>query len=195
MSEPDLSVAAQTIVTKLGESTTFDSLDAKVTTLSGAVGALNTAINDFNGKEAALNLSEENLSNARENVLNILASLGSGVEEIAEGETTIVVASGFELHAEKTPVGPLAPPQNLRLYMADIEGQIKARWDRLRGAKAYIIEYSLEGSGVWKYGGVSTKVSHTVSGLESGKKYRIRVRGVGAAGDGPWSDEAVKMAA
>jgi hypothetical protein len=43
--------------------------------------------------------------------------------------------------------------------------------------------------------GIVTKVSFTLTGLDSGKRYRVRVCAVGASGQGPWSDEALTMAA
>ena len=131
----------------------------------------------------------------RETVTNILASLGAGVEHIAEGETTIVLASGFGVQAERVPVGPLGAPQNLRASIADTEGQVNTRWSKVHGARAYIVECAPEGGGEWKQSGVTTKVGLTLTGLGSGKKYRLRVCAVGAAGQGPWSDETAKMAA
>ena len=38
----------------------------------------------------------------------------------------------------------------------------------------------------------STASKTTISGLESGVEYAFRVAAVGAAGQGPWSDESVK---
>ena len=39
-----------------------------------------------------------------------------------------------------------------------------------------------------------TKSKATVSGLATGTKYWFRVRAIGAAGPGPWSDPATKVA-
>ena len=146
-------------------------------------------------KEAELELAVSQLDDQREQVSNILASLGSGVEQLAGGETTIVLASGFDVLADPAPVGPLPAPQNLRVTTADIEGQVNARWSKVRGASAYIVECVPEAGGEWKQVTVITKASYTLAGLESGKKYRLRVCAVGSNGQGPWSDEAVKMAA
>jgi hypothetical protein len=195
MSEPELLAFGRTVETKLNESTTFDTLDSKTAMLGTALGTLDTRIKDVSKREAELEQAGALLDDQRELVINILASLGSGVEQIAEGETTIVLASGFDVQAERAPVGPLGAPQNLRAATADIEGQVKARWNKVRGARAYIVEIAPESGGDWKQTAVLTRVSCVVPGLDSGKRYRIRVCAVGATGQGPWSDEAVRMAA
>ncbi len=195
LSNPDLLAHGRHVETKLNEGTTFDTLDAKVTQLGGVLTALEARINAVNDKETELEQAQVALDQQRAEAINVLASLGAGVESIAAGETTIMVASGFELHAERAPIGPLAAPQNVRAAFADHAGQVICRWGGVRGARSYIVECAPENGGDWKHAGVTTKVSFTLTGLESGKKYRVRVCAIGAAGQGPWSDEAVKMAA
>jgi hypothetical protein len=195
LSEPELLAYGRTVETKLNESTTFDTLDSKTAMLGAALGVLDTRIKDVSKKEAELEQAGALLDDQRELVINTLASLGSGVEQIAEGDTAVVLASGFGVQAERAPVGPLGAPQNLRATTADIEGQVEARWNKVRGANAYIVECAPESGGEWKQTAVITRVNCVIPGLESGKKYRVRVCAVGATGQGPWSDEAVKMAA
>jgi hypothetical protein len=195
LSEPELLAFGRNVQTKLNESTTFDTLDSKTSMLGGALDLLDARIKAVDQKETELDQAHAQLDDQRELVINILASLGAGVEQIAEGDTTVVLASGFQVQAERSPVGPLAAPQNVRATMADIEGQMKVRWNRVRGARAYIVEYMPESGGEWKQAGIVTKVNFTLTGLESGKRYRVRVCAVGASGQGPWSDEALKMAA
>jgi predicted phage tail protein len=125
----------------------------------------------------------------------LLSVLGAGVEHIAAGDTAVVLRSGFEPQADRVPIGPLAAPQNVEAVMADQEREIRVRWRSVRGARIYVVENLLDGATEWIQSGITTKVSFNASGLQSGKKYRVRVRAVGAAGLGPWSDEAVRMAA
>jgi hypothetical protein len=195
LSEPELLAYGRKVQTKLQEGATFNPLDGKITMLAGALDALDARIKDVDQKETALEQAGAQLEQQRETVINILASLGAGVEHLAEGDTTIVLASGFDVQAERAPVGPLGAPQNLRVATADQEGQINVRWSKVHGARAYIVECAPESGGEWKQAGVITKASFTLTGLESGKKYRVRVCAVGSAGQGPWSAEALKMAA
>ena len=46
----------------------------------------------------------------------------------------------------------------------------------------------------WRQSGYEgTKSSFTITGLTSVARYWFRVAAVGAAGQGPWSDQAMKM--
>ncbi len=66
----------------------------------------------------------------------------------------------------------------------------------MRGAKTHVVEVCPDplSEANWKRIGLPTKSSFTASGLTSGNKYWFRVAAVGAAGQGPWSDQAMKMA-
>ncbi len=195
LSESELLTYGRNVETKLNEGTTFDPLDSKIALLGTQLGVLGTRIAKVAQQETALEQANAQLDNQRAEVINILNSLGAGVEHIAEGDTTIVLASGFDIQAERAPVGPLSAPQNLRATMADVEGTVNARWNGVHGARTYVVECAPETGGEWKQAGITTKVSLALTGLQSGRKYRVRVCAIGAAGQGPWSDEAVKMAA
>lgn len=194
-SNPDLVAEARAVKTKLEGDTTFDTLDAESTALGAAATALETADAAYNAAQQTADQKLAELNVARAIVEAKLSVVGSGVEHIAAGDTAIVLRSGFQPQAPRVPIGPLGPPQNLEASMADHAGQIIARWKRLKGARSYVVEYCAEGESVWKQAGLPTRSSFVITGLVSGTKYRVRVSGIGAAGQGPWSDEAVKMAA
>lgn len=93
-------------------------------------------------------------------------------------------------------IGLPAQVLNLVATTGDFEGTMDTAWDKVRGASSYIIQKSpdpITGTS-WTLAGVSTKSSATISGLTSGQKYWFRVAAVGAAGQGPWSDPATKIA-
>ena len=123
-----------------------------------------------------------------------LTQLGSYVENIAKGDESLIQLAGFDVADERTPVGPLSTPQNLRGSPASLEGQVNLKWSRVHGAKSYIVECSTNPDGPWTPVAVSTRVSCVAANLTSGTKYWFHVRAVGAAGLSGWSDPAVKMA-
>ena len=85
----------------------------------------------------------------------------------AEGVTNDAAelqSGGWELRGAPTPVGPLPAPANLAATGGDLEGEVDLSWDA------------------------------NPRGLISGTQYWFRVRAVGAAGPGPWSDPATKRA-
>ena len=66
----------------------------------------------------------------------------------------------------------------------------------LRGLQTYVLELTEDPTGLtgWRNVGVTKKSSHTITGLVSGRRYWVRVAAVGAAGQGPWSEVATKVA-
>ena len=116
------------------------------------------------------------------------------VQLVAKGAPAKITLAGFDLASEKTPVGDLPAPVNLEITLGTA-GMLKLKWKAVAGARSYIIECAEHVTPmVWTQVKVSTSSRVEVSGLISGKTYAFRVRAVGSAGEGPWSDEAVKMA-
>jgi hypothetical protein len=64
----------------------------------------------------------------------------------------------------------------------------------VRGVRSYELEASPDPMtpASWIYKGTVTKSKATVNSFMSGAKVWVRVRGIGAAGPGHWSDPAVK---
>jgi hypothetical protein len=92
--------------------------------------------------------------------------------------------------------GQLTAAANLRATMGDLEGEIDLQWDAIYGAVSYIIECREYNPATgWSQIKFLKQSKFTVAGLVSGKTYAFRVRALGPKGEGPWSDEAVKMAA
>lgn len=95
-----------------------------------------------------------------------------------------------------TPIGPLGQVLNFSVSEGDNPGDLDAHWDRKKGAKSYLIEKTTDPNNPasWTPCAPSTKSSTTVKNLTSGTKYWLRVAAFGAAGQGPWSDPATKIA-
>jgi hypothetical protein len=73
---------------------------------------------------------------------------------------------------------------------------LDAQWDRVSGARSYIIQISLDPPTPtsWQQALV-VAVSHaTLQGLISGTRYWVRVAAVNANGQSGWSDPATKIA-
>jgi mannose/cellobiose epimerase-like protein (N-acyl-D-glucosamine 2-epimerase family) len=82
------------------------------------------------------------------------------------------------------------------LTAGDFDGTLDAAWDPdgNGAAKSYEVQTSADplSATSWSYKMSATKSSTTLEGLTSGAKQWVRVRGLGAAGPGPWSDPATK---
>ena len=79
----------------------------------------------------------------------------------------------------------------------DNDGELDVAWDSLRGAGSYEQQTDTDpnASAGWVARGTSTRSSTTLSGLTSGVRIWVRVRGIGAAGPGAWSAPTGRMRA
>jgi len=167
-----------------------------------SVAVLTTAKNNLDIRLKAIAQMESLLDAERSYALTEEAELdvllqqeANYVENIAKGEASVILLSGFPLAQEPMPVGQLAPPQNLLGIATDIEGQTKLKWNSVHGAKSYIVECANNPNGPWSQVTVTTRISCLATNLTPGTKYWFRVRAVGAAGLSGWSDPAAKLAA
>ena len=93
-----------------------------------------------------------------------------------------------------TPVA--TAPTALSVTEGDHAAELDLSYDRVSGAKSYVIEQSPDPPTAtsWVHATVSTKSSVTISGLVSGTRYWFRVAAVTSAGQTGWSDPATKIA-
>ena len=143
---------------------------------------------------AALTLADSELVTADDELTAALTSTGEYIQSASGGDETKIVSSGAGVSAPAAPVGPLPAPTNLRASGGDLEGTADLQWDPVRGRTTYIVECATTAGGPWTQIYVGSRSSTTATGLISGAQYWFRVRAVGAAGPGPWSDPATKRA-
>jgi hypothetical protein len=92
-------------------------------------------------------------------------------------------------------VGDLPAPGDLTANVGDDEGEIDLGCDPVTGAGSYEWQCRLHADGnAWQPAKTSTTSKITLTGLTPGALYGFRVRAIGAAGPGAWSDEASKRA-
>jgi hypothetical protein len=116
------------------------------------------------------------------------------VQAVTGGNPDKIETTGFRIRSRPTPVGTPAQVTNLGLAAGLTDGTLRAAWKPVHGVRSYEIEASPDPTtpASWIYKGTVTKSKATVNSFVSGAKVWVRVRGIGAAGPGPWSDPAVK---
>jgi hypothetical protein len=121
---------------------------------------------------------------------------GSYVQLKSAGDEAKIRSAGMQIKSAKSPVGPLGAPEGLALSEGAGEGGLNASWKSVRGAVSYALELTTDPAAKlgWSHAGIATKTRHSLTGLTSGTRYWCRVAAVGAAGQGPFSDPAVKVA-
>lgn len=79
---------------------------------------------------------------------------------------------------------------NLAASSGDFDGTVDLMWEKVRGARQYLIQMTAtpNDAASWKLAAASVKTSFMVEGLTQGARYYFRVAAVGSAGTGPWSD-------
>jgi len=115
------------------------------------------------------------------------------VESVVKGDPAKIQMAGMDVRAAAAPVGPLAQVLNLAATEGDHDGTVDLQWDRVRGTRMYEVQTSPDGTSNWSANSSHSKSACTVTGLQSGAKLWFRVRAVGVAGPGPWSDPATKI--
>jgi hypothetical protein len=148
------------------ESTALDTYNAKVSTREVKLAALRVALNSF----------------------------AQSVDTLYGGDAASLQAIGLPLRGTPQPVGALPAPGNLRSYAGPDEECIRLRWNKVRGANHYELFHATNPAGPWTW--VTSPVGTRTECLEltSGTEYYFRVRAVGAAGKGAWSDITRKRA-
>lgn len=166
-----------------------------LTVLGTSITASQTKLNEW---FAAQNTAQQKTTekNALLDTLRAqLTQLAAYVEAASGGDAAKIQSAGMDVKAANAPLGLPGQVLNVSLTAGDAEGQLDAAWDRDRAAKTYEIQISVDpitGTS-WQNRPSVTRSSATLTGLTSGQKIWVRVRAVGAAGHGAWSDPATKI--
>ena len=126
--------------------------------------------------------------------IDMLRTQANYVRTKANGTATILTSSGFDMQRERQRIGrPDAPRVSQAAYPSS--GTLKLRWNRVRGAKSYKVFLRQPGSATTELVTVTTSASHIITGLVSFQPYFVQVSAIGAAGEGPMSQEYMGRAA
>jgi len=174
----------------------FTTPDPTLVALGDGADALETAYNLAQGaRELAKQKTDiQNAANAAANAL--LTAEGAYVQNKSGGNPVIIQSAGMDVRADGAPIGDLPGPANLSASEGDHDGEIDIHWNRVKGAKSYVVQYTTTPTNAasWVNGPVAPKSKITVTGLTSSTKYYLRVAAVGAAGQGAFSELASQVA-
>jgi hypothetical protein len=174
--------------------------NANFTTPVPAVVAFGTAVTNMSNALAALAAARTAVATAmtnkettRDALEDLLTQRGSYVELTSAGDEAKIESAGFSVRGTPAPVGPLPAPGNLVSTTGDNEGEIDLAWNPVRGASSYEVECMINTPpGSWQAVKTVTASRLAVTALTPGTVYGFRVRAVGAAGPGAWSDQNIR---
>jgi hypothetical protein len=183
-------VTLKAIIGKMTGNATFTSQAAKLTAVSTTTATLEAAQTAYLGAKQEADGKLAELYVAQAAAQEALRELATGVESVSH-DAAVLLAAGWDLQAERSPVGPMPKVLNLAATGGDMDGSVDLGWAPVkRGLQTYLARYGTAANGPFTqfYAGKASKC--TAEGLVSGTEYWFEVCAVGAAGPGPWSDPA-----
>lgn len=124
-----------------------------------------------------------------EELADMIKSLAAYVSIVANGDSQIVLAAGFELRRASAPINQLEAPKYPRSKSGRHPQTIDLRWEPVHGARMYRVfvrkGYASEGPSVRVV--LCTKSRCTVDKLEPLEHYTFQVQALGARAEGPIS--------
>ena len=126
----------------------------------------------------------------------ILRQLVAYVESVGGNDETAILSAGVDVRSAAKPTTAPTPPVSITVIDGDEEGEIDIQWDKVKGAKSYIIERSADPPTATSWGNATAAIKSSVSikGLTPGTRYWFRVAAVLSSGQSGWSDPATKIA-
>jgi Fibronectin type III domain len=163
--------------------------------LATGLTAMTDALAALAAARTAVATAMTNKEAARDALEGLLTQRGSYVELTSGGSEAVIESSGFGVRAPSAPVGALPAPGNLVSTYGDSDGEVDLLWNPVRGANSYEVQCKINtDAGVWQHATNASGSRVTASGLTGGTVYGFRVRAIGAAGPGAWSDVNVRRA-
>ena len=195
LSDGQLILKAKDIKTKLTGNANFPT----TTPTLANYGTLITSAEAGLSASDAANATAKQMTTEKNTVIDALrrgtAQLGTFVEAASGGDPAKIQSAGMDVKATSTPIGTPGQVQDFALSAGDHDGELDAQWSPVNGAKSYELETSPDPVTLTSWGNKqsTTKSKLTITGLTSGTRAWSRVRAIGAAGPGNWSDPATKI--
>ncbi len=196
LSVPDKLQKAEGFMKAITGNRHFSNTDGLLTKIKEAAAPLQAAYSE--AMEArSVSITKTAVLKQQEDVLdNTLTAMARYVEMESMGDEAVIKSAGMDIKTKSVPIGIPGIPEGLSAAEGAKTGSILLKWKSVRGAKSYVIRttITIADAASWQQGLVVTKAAAAAEGLVSGKQYWFQVAAVGAAGQGPWSDPATKVA-
>jgi len=196
--DTDLLTFAQAHETAVTGNANFTTLLPAATVFTSVRAAYAGALGTFNTAQAAAKLATTNKDTARAALESVLTQRGNYVELTAADAAdpaAVIESAAFNRRADKTPAGVPAQVMSLAVTAGDHDGELNAQWDPVPGAKTYEVQTSPDPftATSWSRTKSVTKSMAVLAGFTSGARIWVRVRAIGAGGEGNWSSEISKI--
>ena len=187
---------ARQIVSALTGNSSFTTPHPTLAQLTAGADDLETAYSDVQTARQTAQTKNSVMRDKEDGLEKLLKQIAAYIESVGGDDESVVLSAGVEVRSEAKPSGAPTPPTALTATDGDEEGEIDLTWDKVKGAKSYVIERSADPPTAtsWGNAAVVLKSSATVNGLTGGTRYWFRVASVLSTGQSGWSDPATKIA-
>lgn len=117
------------------------------------------------------------------------------VQGISAGSKAMILSAGFDVVKQGTALPSPAAPADLVVRRTDVQGILKVKWSRVAGTKLSYLEMVEDGTEEWSRVLSTTRTSHVMTNLTTGKKYSFRVQVITSSGISPMSEVVTNIAA
>lgn len=197
LSQSEKAAKARQIVAALTGNPAFQNPSPALAIVITAIEEFETASAEAQQARQTAKEKTSNLGQKEDRLVEIMKRLGAYVESVAGDDDKLILSAGMDTREKGVAAtDTAAQPQALTASAGDRDGELDLTWDKVTGAKSYVIEKSDDPPTEtgWSHTGVSTRSSFTVTGLRSGTRYWFRVAAINANGQSGWSDPAMKIA-
>ena len=198
LSPTEKTAKARQIIASLTANPHFTTPHPPLTQITTSADALDDAFADVQTAKQTVLTKNSVLREMSDTLDGQLRQLAAYIESISGDDESKILSAGVGVKNVVTSgIGtPLTAPTGLSAAAGDHDGEIDLNWDKVKNAKSYVIERSIDPPTAtsWVYETTSSKSSVTVIGLTSGTRYWFRVAAVLAAGQTGWSDPSTKIA-
>jgi hypothetical protein len=196
LSVPEKVAKAKQVVTSLTDNPNFPNPSPSLAAMTAGINELEAAYRTTQAAKQSLKSSVSDQSAKEDRLDQLMSQSASYVESVAGNDEKLIHEAGMDTKAAASAPSQVSIPTGLEVTTGDKDGELDPSWDKVAGARSYVIQISLDPPTAtsWTHAGTSTKSSTTITGLNSGTRYWFRVAAVGASGQSGWSDPATRIA-
>ena len=186
---------AKDVKVKLTGNPNFTTTTPSLTDFGALITTADTALAASDAANATAKEKTLLKNNAMDALRKSFGLLGTNIESLSSGSADKILSAGLDTRATKTPSGIPAQVMNLAVTAGDHDGELNAQWDPVPGAKTYEVQTSPDPftSASWSKTKSVTKSMAVPAGFTSGARIWVRVRAIGAGGEGNYSSEISKI--
>ena len=164
------------VIQNMNSDAQFTSLKPQVDEMSLRFAEYKTIANDVN---ALGPLSTRAKADKKETFMHQLTIVARRVDELADGNESVLLAAGFEVRTAAKAIDSVEPPTNFTVEKSLRPNAVEVSWTHAEGRHNYALERRIEGAELWQNGNYPTGKKITLTNLESGAIMEFRIRTVG----------------